>query len=53
MFRDLENALDPVDEKRYENARWWRSLNQLMSIVGLLIIAAIVSWRLVCLENPT
>lgn len=43
MVRDLENALDPVDERRYENARWWRSLNQLMSIVGILIIAAIVS----------
>ena len=42
MVRDLENALDPVDERRYENARWWRSLNRLMSIVGVLIIATIV-----------
>lgn len=42
MVRDLEKALDPVDERRYENARWWRSLNRLMSIVGVLIIAAIV-----------
>ncbi|KAG9239399.1 hypothetical protein BJ875DRAFT_436619 [Amylocarpus encephaloides] len=32
----------PVDEKRYENARWWRNLNRWMSLVGLLIIAAIV-----------
>ena len=42
MVRDLEKGLDPVDERRYENARWWRSLNRLMSIVGMLIIAAIV-----------
>lgn len=31
-----------VDEARYENARWWRNLNRLMCIIGVLIIAAIV-----------
>lgn len=32
-----------VDEARFENARWWRNLNRLMCILGVLIIAAIVS----------
>jgi hypothetical protein len=32
-----------VDESRYESARWWRNLNRGMSIVGLLIIGAVVA----------
>jgi len=32
-----------IDETRYESARWWRNLNRVMSIVGLLIIGAIVA----------
>lgn len=28
---------------RHENARWWRSLNRYMSVLGLLIIAAVVA----------
>ncbi|KAK4157881.1 hypothetical protein C8A00DRAFT_11245 [Chaetomidium leptoderma] len=32
-----------VDESRYESARWWRNLNRVMSIVGLLIIGAVVA----------
>lgn len=33
----------PMDERRYQSARWWRRLNRWMSLVGLLIIATIVS----------
>ncbi|ESZ91973.1 hypothetical protein SBOR_7630 [Sclerotinia borealis F-4128] len=46
--RDVETANDyvrqfgPLDEARYESARWWRNLNRWMSAVGLLIIAAII-----------
>ncbi|KAK4188682.1 hypothetical protein QBC35DRAFT_451032 [Podospora australis] len=32
-----------VDEKRYESARWWRNLNRGMSVIGLLIIGAVVA----------
>ncbi|KAK0711164.1 hypothetical protein B0H67DRAFT_277436 [Lasiosphaeris hirsuta] len=32
-----------IDETRYENAHWWRNLNRAMSVVGLLIIGAIVA----------
>ncbi|MCJ1469177.1 hypothetical protein MMC07_007810, partial [Pseudocyphellaria aurata] len=38
--RDLEKALGQVDGARYENARWWRNLNRLMSVLGFLILAA-------------
>lgn len=33
----------PVDEARYESAKWWRRLNRCMSFVGILIIGTIVS----------
>lgn len=41
--RDLEKAIISVDEARYENARWWRNINRIMSVLGLLVIGAIVS----------
>ena len=31
------------DETRYESARWWRNLNRVMSVIGLLIIGAVVA----------
>ncbi|KAL9015018.1 MAG: hypothetical protein Q9173_000350 [Seirophora scorigena] len=39
---DLRKRLGSINEARYENARWWRSLNRLMCILGILIIVAIV-----------
>jgi hypothetical protein len=32
-----------IEKGRYERARWWRNVNRVMSVVGLLIIGAIVS----------
>ena len=40
--RDLEKQLDPIDEACYENARWWRNINRVLSAFGILIIIAIV-----------
>lgn len=43
---DIEEAmtrvLGPIDEAKYENARWWRALNRILSAVGLIIIIAVV-----------
>jgi hypothetical protein len=36
-----------MDETRYESARWWRNLNRGMSIVGLLIIGAVIALAVV------
>lgn len=44
LARDLEKALGYVDEARYENARWWRNLNRMMSVLGVIILLAIVSF---------
>lgn len=45
---DVEQAVDdnlgPTDESRYQNARWWRNVNRIMSIVGFLLLATIVSY---------
>lgn len=40
---DFRRQFGPMDEARFESARWWRRLNRWMSLVGLLIIAAVVS----------
>ena len=40
---ELRDALRPMDEARWESARRWRNINRAMSVVGLLIIGAIVS----------
>ncbi|KAK0891262.1 hypothetical protein LTR57_024846 [Friedmanniomyces endolithicus] len=33
------------EEKEWLKARWWRTLNRIMSLVGLLVIGAVVSLR--------
>jgi hypothetical protein len=33
----------PVDDSRYQSARWWRNLNRYMSIIGLLILGAVAA----------
>ncbi|KAK1835195.1 hypothetical protein QBC39DRAFT_250788 [Podospora conica] len=40
-----------VDETRFESARWWRNLNRIMSVVGLLIIGAIIALVVVGLRE--
>lgn len=42
ISNDYDREFGPMDEARYESAKWWRRLNRLMSLVGLLIIATIV-----------
>ncbi|KAK4199050.1 hypothetical protein QBC40DRAFT_87132 [Triangularia verruculosa] len=36
-----------ADERRCETVRWWRNLNRIMSVVGLLIIGAVVALAVV------
>ncbi|KAL2258751.1 hypothetical protein VTK26DRAFT_7812 [Humicola hyalothermophila] len=36
-----------IEESRYESARWWRNLNRLMSVLGLLIIGAVIALAVV------
>jgi hypothetical protein len=33
----------PAEEATFESAKWWRTLNRYMSLLGLLIIGAVVS----------
>jgi len=30
-------------ERRYENAQWWRRVNRIMSVVGVMIIGAAIA----------
>ncbi|CZT52244.1 uncharacterized protein RSE6_13525 [Rhynchosporium secalis] len=38
---DYTRQFGPMDEARYESAKWWRRLNRCMSFVGVLVLAAI------------
>ena len=40
-----------VDDRQYYSARWWRNLNRLMAVAGLLVIAAIVALVVVSLRE--
>ncbi|ROV98406.1 hypothetical protein VMCG_07098 [Cytospora schulzeri] len=39
---EFERHIESVDELRYQNARWWRTLNRGMSVIGVLIIGAVI-----------
>jgi hypothetical protein len=42
VSNDYARQFGPMDEARYESAKWWRRLNRWMSFLGLLIVAAVV-----------
>ena len=44
IIEDFEKHLGPIDEARYENARWWRNINRIMSLFGIVIVVAVVSF---------
>jgi hypothetical protein len=41
-LREEEEA-EPVHDLRWHSAQWWRNLNRIMSIIGLLIIGAVIA----------
>lgn len=38
----IAQEFGPLDEKTYESARWWRNLNRGMSVLGVMIMVAVV-----------
>ncbi|PBP16314.1 hypothetical protein BUE80_DR012765 [Diplocarpon rosae] len=42
MPNDYARQLGPAGEVNYESAKWWRRLNRGMSVIGLLVIAAVI-----------
>jgi hypothetical protein len=46
--RTYPNSVVPEDaaaeEKRFHKAYWWRTVNRILSVFGLLIIGAVVSF---------
>jgi hypothetical protein len=40
---DSSQAIHSANETRYNTARWWRNLNRVMAIVGLLVIGAVIA----------
>jgi hypothetical protein len=36
-----------VHEMRYESARWWRNVNRIMSVLGLMLIGAMIALAVV------
>jgi hypothetical protein len=50
----IPNSPDPMGrqaqalaDSRHQSARWWRNVNRLMSVIGLLVIGAIVALAIV------
>ncbi|CAJ2505956.1 Uu.00g000860.m01.CDS01 [Anthostomella pinea] len=39
----LNTRVGPMDDSRFQSARWWRNLNRFMSIVGLLLLGAVAA----------
>ncbi|KAM0334075.1 hypothetical protein ACHAQA_001095 [Verticillium albo-atrum] len=44
---ELPRRVAHIDEMHYRSACWWRNLNRIMALVGILIVAAIVTLAVV------
>ena len=47
----LKQRILQADENRFQSARWWRRLNRVMSLFGLLILGAIISLVVVAVKQ--
>lgn len=39
----FEARVASIDDTKFQNARWWRNLNRVMSVVGLLLLGTIIA----------
>ena len=39
----FKRQLAQAEERRYQSAKWWRTLNRFMAVLGLLILGAIAA----------
>ncbi len=39
----FKRQMAETDEIRYQSAKWWRTLNRVMAVIGLLILGAIAA----------
>jgi len=42
MSSDMARQMNPMEEARYESARWWRNLNRAMAVVGVVILILLI-----------
>lgn len=47
----LEQKIATAQEIRYENARWWRNINRVMSLIGIVLIALVTSLAILGTRN--
>jgi len=39
----FKRQLAQASERRYQSAKWWRTLNRVMAVLGLLILGAVAA----------
>ncbi|KAI9832112.1 MAG: hypothetical protein M1826_002441 [Phylliscum demangeonii] len=44
---EQEKEIDRIEERRYDGARWWRNLNRVMALVGLVVVALVIAMAVV------
>ncbi|EPE07276.1 serine-rich protein [Ophiostoma piceae UAMH 11346] len=47
----LKQRMSQADENRFQSARWWRRLNRVMSLFGLLILGAIIALVIIAVKQ--
>lgn len=40
---DVEASHNAKDEQKYENAKWWRRVNRILSGIGMAVIGAVIT----------
>ncbi len=44
MLMEMNRFWTPIDERRLQSARWWRIMNRIFSVVGVVVLVLIVSY---------
>lgn len=46
LMLEMNSFWSPMDEKRLQSARWWRILNRIFSVAGVVILVLVASFLL-------
>ena len=53
MEQQFAQRFDPVNDKAFQKATWWRNLNRIMSGIGTLLVGVIIALAILVSRMPS
>ncbi|KAF2454521.1 hypothetical protein BDY21DRAFT_353140 [Lineolata rhizophorae] len=51
--RAIRRSVGPAEEIGYQKARWWRNLNRVMCLVGIVVLGVVIALVVIGTKLPS